>query len=581
MSTFYDDASLVVIPSGYKTSKVYAEKPTDGSGDLAFTRTGDTATRVNSAGLIEKVRTNVLLQSQTFDNASWLKSLVGGASAPVVTANNTTAPDGTLTADKIVFVAPTSGDISHLTQSITVTGIANGSVYLKAFAAGDVGKILAVRFNTASYGLVTLTADWQRFSVSQTAIVGTFDIALRPAVGSSSGTVSVYAWGAQLETGDIATDYIATTTAAVSVGPTANTARLDYLGSTCPRLILEPQRQNALLQSETLNSATWTKDGGSVTANAVASPDGYTNADLFTEDTSTGNHRVYQNSISTSANQPVTFSVFAKYNGRQYVYLRMDVVSPKTAVFDIQNGTAGTVSSGASSKIENYGNGWYRLILTVDALAGNAAVCEGLLGFLSGSSFSNASYTGNGTAGAYLWGFQGEANAPYATSLIPTLAASATRGADACSKTGISSLIGQTEGTLFAEFTIPTMANTGANLVSISLFNSGITNVTLFDIYDSGNLFAVHVNGTAQASIQKTSFTAGRHKVAFGYKANDFVLYVDGVLVGTDTSGTVGAQDSFGLQYGTSQFIGQQYVNQALLFKTRLTNAELATLTTL
>ena len=73
MSSFYDDASLVVIPSGYQTSKVYAEKPTDGSGDLTFTRTGDTATRVNSAGLIEKVRTNLVLQSQTFDNASWTK----------------------------------------------------------------------------------------------------------------------------------------------------------------------------------------------------------------------------------------------------------------------------------------------------------------------------------------------------------------------------------------------------------------------------------------------------------------------------------------------------------------------------
>jgi hypothetical protein len=59
--SFYDDASLVVIPSGFKTSKVYAEKPTDGSGDLSFTRTGDTATRVGPDGLIQKVRTNVLL----------------------------------------------------------------------------------------------------------------------------------------------------------------------------------------------------------------------------------------------------------------------------------------------------------------------------------------------------------------------------------------------------------------------------------------------------------------------------------------------------------------------------------------
>jgi hypothetical protein len=46
MSSFYEDASLVMIPSGYKTSKVYSAKPTDGAGDLVFTRSNDTATRV-------------------------------------------------------------------------------------------------------------------------------------------------------------------------------------------------------------------------------------------------------------------------------------------------------------------------------------------------------------------------------------------------------------------------------------------------------------------------------------------------------------------------------------------------------
>jgi hypothetical protein len=44
--SYFDDASLVMIPSGYKTSKVYSVKPTDGTGDLTFTRSNDTATRV-------------------------------------------------------------------------------------------------------------------------------------------------------------------------------------------------------------------------------------------------------------------------------------------------------------------------------------------------------------------------------------------------------------------------------------------------------------------------------------------------------------------------------------------------------
>jgi hypothetical protein len=59
MSTpFYDLASLVVVPSGYKASKVYAQKPLTTDGQLTFSR-ASTATRVNASGLIEEVASNV------------------------------------------------------------------------------------------------------------------------------------------------------------------------------------------------------------------------------------------------------------------------------------------------------------------------------------------------------------------------------------------------------------------------------------------------------------------------------------------------------------------------------------------
>ena len=67
MATTYDKASLVMIPSGVKESKLYSIKPTDGSGDFTFSRGTDTATRVNSSGLIEKERGNEILQSNQFD----------------------------------------------------------------------------------------------------------------------------------------------------------------------------------------------------------------------------------------------------------------------------------------------------------------------------------------------------------------------------------------------------------------------------------------------------------------------------------------------------------------------------------
>jgi hypothetical protein len=58
MSVFYDLASLVLVPSGYKAEKVYAQKPLTADGQLTFSR-ASTATRVNASGLVETVSSNV------------------------------------------------------------------------------------------------------------------------------------------------------------------------------------------------------------------------------------------------------------------------------------------------------------------------------------------------------------------------------------------------------------------------------------------------------------------------------------------------------------------------------------------
>jgi hypothetical protein len=61
-------ASLIQIPSGYKDGTLYSAKPTNGDGDFTFSRGSNlAATRVNSEGLIEKGRENLLLQSNSFD----------------------------------------------------------------------------------------------------------------------------------------------------------------------------------------------------------------------------------------------------------------------------------------------------------------------------------------------------------------------------------------------------------------------------------------------------------------------------------------------------------------------------------
>jgi hypothetical protein len=128
LDKYYAKASLVMVPSLYKTSIVYSERPLTTDGQLAFTRSNDTATRVGPDGLIEKVRTNLVLQSEAFDNASWVKTQDGQVT---ITANAAVAPNGTTTAEKMI---PSAIAGFHCVQQLVTlsAGEASVSVYAKA-----------------------------------------------------------------------------------------------------------------------------------------------------------------------------------------------------------------------------------------------------------------------------------------------------------------------------------------------------------------------------------------------------------------------------------------------------------------
>jgi hypothetical protein len=173
---------------------------------------------------------------------------------------------------------------------------------------------------------------------------------------------------------------------------------------------------------------------------------------------------------------------------------------------------------------------------------------------------------------------QFEASATYATSYIPTLGASVTRGADDASKAGISSLIGQTEGTIFLEVD-KTSRSDNDYRIQIS---DGTTNNWLFIGVEVGNNIRLYCNvgGVNQFSVYGSVVTSGIHKVAMAYKANDFKVYVDGVAWITQTSGSVPACSKLNLGSAapTTDASTDSKTSQAILFKTRLTNAQLAEL---
>jgi hypothetical protein len=571
MSQFYDQASLVVVPSGYKAGTVYAQKPLTTDGQLTFTRTGDTATRVNSAGIIEKVRTNLYPRGSALLATGWTS--VGAT----LTAGQTD-PDGGTTALRVQLAAAQS-PYAYIFQSLSGSAATYArSAYIKAASAQS---IRIVDPHSGAGTTVNLTTDWQRFTAVGAGSGGNFGIQFDNDNDDAAKDFTIAF--VQIETGDIATAYIPTTTAAVSVGPTANTARLDYLGSTCPRLLLEPQRTNLLQFSEQIDNAYWTKQDASITANTVVSPDGYKNADSLVENSATASHQAMRTGITITTATAYTASVYFKANTRTRAAIQLagaaffDTANG-VVIFNLSTGAIVSQTGNATGTITAMGNGWYRCTATKTSVGTN-----GVVSFNMVDSSNNLSYAGNNTNSIYMWGCQLEQGA-YSTSLIPTLAASATRGADACSKTGISSLIGQTEGTLFVDFTINELANFGT---PISVNDGSTSNYIWLTIFSNGNLRAELNNGTVQAAITYGgAVVGGRYKMAFGYKTNDFALYVNGTQVGTDNSGTTFSGTTLSrvdtdITNASVYSTASESINQALLFKTRLTNAELAELTTL
>ena len=556
--SYFDDASLVFIPSGTKVSKAYSVKPIDGSGDLAFTRSNDTATRVASNGLIEKVRTNLVFQSETFGAATWGKSLV------TITTDFDTAPNGTLTADRFVSAG---GSFPQISQTRTVVSGTQytASLYVKSDGTTQIAQAILIGGGGVGF---TPTTSWQRISVTFTAASSSASFVI--ATNSPTAPASSFViWGAQLEVGDIATDYITTPAdAAVSVGPVANVPRLDYLNSTCPKLLLEPQRSNLALFSEQFDNAGWNKAAASVTANNSVSPDGYANADLITSSGAAG--YVYPsntNVFAAAAGATYSYSVYLKAGTASIISLLVSATATYTGVFNLSTGVATTSTANTTASMSSVGNGWYRCIIVCSSVA-NSAYSELQIGRVaSGLTFS-------------AYGAQLEAGA-YATSYIPTLGASVTRGADECSKTGISSLIGQTEGTLFVEFAIKIVSE-ARRILCIS--DGSISNRVVLAIESSNQFRALITNGGVQQFSSLVSATDGRNKLAVSYKANDFSFYLNGVQVSTQLSGSVPLCSDVYLgkiETSSSSLFLADGINQSLLFKTRLTNAQLAELTAL
>jgi hypothetical protein len=353
-----------------------------------------------------------------------------------------------------------------------------------------------------------------------------------------------------------------------------NVPRVDYTNGSCPSLLVEGQRTNLLTYSNDFSNLIWAKVASSTvtTDSGVQNPSGVSPTFRFNA-SSLAFGGILRQILTLTVGQTYTFSYFAKKGNHRYVGIRFNNArnGERFPTYDFDTDTLNKQGATCDLSRTILANGWVRLSITFTATI-TTSNCDIALTTSNGDTSTALS----GTEFMYVFGAQTELSS-FATSYIPTVASTVTRNADVISKTGISSLIGQTEGTLFVDIVYIDVTTTN----SISINNgTSLDRVVVFS--GSGLLFAqVRVGNVNQFSVNTPVLVGTRYKAAIAYKGSDFAFYVNGNQIAVGSTGTVPTCSVFSYDAGSggSPFLGKN--NSSQLYKTRLTNTELAQLTTL
>jgi len=330
-----------------------------------------------------------------------------------------------------------------------------------------------------------------------------------------------------------------------------NVPRLDYpLGGAvngCPALLVEPSATNLVLQSQDLTAGFWTPTTATINPNAATAPDGTLTADTLTATAING--QIQQVYVGTPGTTYTVSFYIKRRTGTGTVNIR--------AVENVN--TPVTVTSN-----------WTRV--SFSATATSTTIRVGISLATSGDEVD-------------LWGAQLETGS-VPTSYIPTTTQAITRGADVPRKTGITSLIGQSEGAVYFEVEVTDEAR---NKWFCSLDSAAGSFIQMF-ITPTRTIAVQIQNNSSVVMTQLTSsaLTVGYHKIAFAYNTatNGCIMYIDGVQnpVATRTVVAPGLPAfnnmSFGTYFSTTSDTLKAHVRAGAVYPNRLSNTELAALTT-
>jgi hypothetical protein len=565
---------------------------------ITFTR-GSTGTFYDGK-TVAKAEENLLLQSQDFDNGTW----VTVDQAITRTANSSVAPNGTTTADTIAETAATGTFAVQQALTLLANTTYAFSCFIKdvdvryvglhifggssayAYAEFDLTGVSVNRSGASGTGwsLVSssITASAQGF-YRLTAVITTGTTVSTPRqrifLSNGSGTIgattgipaytgtnkSAYFWGAQLEQRSSVTAYTATTTAPITnyipvlQTAAANVARFEHNPVTGESLGLEieEQRTNLITYSSDLDNAAWGKIGTSVTANTAIAPDGTLTADTVVFSGALNDRLDFATGVLATVGASYTYSVWLKGSGTVSIAV---------------NTTTGL--GGSAELTVALTNTWTRYSVThtyTSGVTGNVRV--------HGVIIRSAS-----TPTVYAWGAQLEAGA-FSSSYIPTVASQVTRSADVAQMTGtnFSSWYRTDEGTMYAQaFTMSTVAD---DKFIANINNGGFPNRVLMNFNALNNFSASLVSNsvTQSTGTNGVAATVGTFiKGAIAVRRDDIAWSRDANTASTDTSALlpVGV-DRLWIGSATTAAFLNGCVAKIAYYPRRLTNSEIQSLTTI